>query len=300
LSLEGAWQRATGGNEFARRFEDLWNWNAGRSETPLLIFNVTNLELSLRYGISPSEGLGGQRLVPDLMRLSTAAFLSSRYPYVTPAGRYSLMVKPAGHDPTAENPAYLPRSLPGMGERGDFCYSTRWHGLPCSDRQVHYADGGYSDNSGILGLAGLLTALSDTAVKRKVRPILVEIGPMLPGALSEQKPNPLGGGVLGPLLALFGTSQRHTGESINQINRDFSPEGSSVFAFSICPVQGESVPLGWLLSARSRRALQKQAVGSFQCSNILDFGEGLLGGVQVENNTIMRHLSAALDSVVQP
>lgn len=98
-SWEKAWRETTGSNRFAESFFDLWK--NPEPYVPALLLNGTSVESGNRLIISnlliennDKEFLGAEevskKILPALdLPLSTAAHLSARFTYVSPAGRFS-------------------------------------------------------------------------------------------------------------------------------------------------------------------------------------------------------------------
>ena len=93
-AIEQGWKRTTGGNEFSDSVDALWA-NFPNDATPGLFLNTTRVETGDRMVIAPFLPLDERfnRLVhlSDVdsgltMPLSTATFLSARFPVITPSG----------------------------------------------------------------------------------------------------------------------------------------------------------------------------------------------------------------------
>jgi hypothetical protein len=148
LSLERSWERSwrahVGSDRLARPFLSLWS-TPGR--IPHLLLNTTCVETGQRFVVSDLRAaprLGDVKDALDLIGkdvpLSTAAHLSARFAYVSPAG-------------------LIPRP---------------------SDQCGHLVDGGYFENSGTATLLDLLQRLPDGIVapdgtKRSYLPVVISI-----------------------------------------------------------------------------------------------------------------------------
>lgn len=162
------WQRATGGDEFYKNFylTDLYKDFATQS-TPALFLNTTRVETGEQMVVSnlnpasqrdsPNAGqnvrLNGLTSLADVhptisMPLSTAAYLSARFPIVASAG-------------------YLPVQLKDKGGN-------------IREGKFRYVDGGYFENSGTATVSDLLSALNiDDAVNAAqvdIQIIIIRIG----------------------------------------------------------------------------------------------------------------------------
>ncbi len=142
-ALERSWEKACsdviphgkGENPLKRPFHDLWNGGA-EFELPALFINATWVETGRRVimsnlmvdevGFSNSVDLFS--VIDKEIKLSTAVSLSSRFPYITPAG---------GIFPDKKN---------------------LWG---------HVSDGGYFDNSGITTAGEIISIINNEIIKQK-------------------------------------------------------------------------------------------------------------------------------------
>jgi hypothetical protein len=164
------------------------------------------------------------------LALSTAAFLSARFPWVSPHGRLPAC-QPTGQATTAE-----------------------------------VVDGGYLDNSGaspIVELWPRISALIDEfngspgAGGRCLVPVFVQIDNHYARTVRPD-PNKRTFQALGPLTALFGVRDAHDSEARQAAEGLFQATGW----VSIHPLAhpGPGAPLGWALSGRSMDDLEDELV----------------------------------------
>jgi len=241
---------------------------------PFMLFNGTDANTGRRVNLAPSDldnsKVGDLRAPPDLvdylerksddavltqdLPLFTAAFLSARFPFVTPSGRL----------PTCRVP----------GEATDVKCPTRTD----AGRQVlNVVDGGYAENDGaaqVAELAQQLLPLVETynsagPTKPKVRVVLVEIengeraGPASPPSAAT------GGELFRPLSALLHLKGAGAG-TLDALRAGFTdcdrsrppPSGPTHLRFSMYEHPGRTMPLGWTLARDSLDSVDRQfAIG---------------------------------------
>ncbi|GLZ28386.1 hypothetical protein Lesp02_05760 [Lentzea sp. NBRC 105346] len=268
--LERSWERAQPalGDSFHAM------WRPGRPTTPLVLLNGTAVESGCRALVAPVElgafdRPGGSTLCrgrpedpvpsnkpltgPALIDLyegytscndvnrSTAALLSARFPYVTPAGR-----------------------LPS-------CYE--------KDSPVHVVDGGYVEASASLTAHDLLETLrplidchnaafareasSDCdlmlkgrpAPSRRVRPVLIQIDNgygSVAAAAAPNRPSEL-------LVPLLGSTAALAAADSSARQRAYAAFGCPYYVrIANVPKPGAQAPLGWTLSRSARSELDAQ------------------------------------------
>jgi hypothetical protein len=221
-SLEAAYERATGRPTFSNGFLALPQGTAG---VPLLFVNATSVDTGRRAVTSavtwspPDETrradlVDVHSVVGADLRVSTTVHNSSRFPYISPAGRV--------------------RSVTGE-DRG------------------HVVDGGYFENTGADTLVDVIGALRAAGRAGRVRIIAVILrntpeaeGMAAEGAASWKESRRLGE-AFAPLRALL-RSREARGELAVRRLRD--AVGDDVIEFSVCAEKpGEAEPpLGWELS----------------------------------------------------
>ena len=256
LAMESAAADADGVNSdrFAHRFLELWP-EADRYRVPVLLLNTTVVETGQRAIVSnlridstfsdTVDLLDDAKKTQD-MPLSTAAHLSARFTYVSPAGTIR----------TPEGKVW-----------------------------GHIVDGGYFENSGSASAAELLQEMQEVAAavgkekSRKVSLMLIlirndpeESGLCTADHGAQGLPSPASGldDLLSPIRALLNTRVargRLSEEYAVDLMRRFhggtssaqSPgcEGGCVFEFSLTPSDIDP-PLGWSLSRISRESMDRQ------------------------------------------
>ncbi len=264
-----------GSERFARRFAELWPEGQARYDVPALLLNATVVEtgqrgiisnLYIREDVFPDavDLLDGSLHAQD-MPLSTAAHLSARFTYVSPAGTIRT-------------------------SRGDV-----WR---------HVVDGGYFENSGSATAADLMQQMrevADAVQKEKSREValmlvLVRNDPRAASVcerdldtLPPATPHTYLSDLLSPVRALLSARVargRLAEETALNLVRSFhggrdsvqSPQcrEGCVFEFSLGGGAIEP-PLGWSLSARGRQDmddhLDRQRV-KFECIRGLLTGAG--------------------------
>jgi hypothetical protein len=178
------------------------------------------------------------------MRLSTAALLASRFPYVNPSGRVNGNCEPNAQG--AEKAACAEKEI---------------------DCRMSLVDGGYTDNSGLFTIEALLPSLrrmieqsnSEHADRRKIALVLVEIDNHYRAAIGEP-PSARGGASesLVPLATSFGGRA-----AIETFARAYAYRLLPDYcALTISPAlhPGLAAPLGWELSDGARRDLRSGLV----------------------------------------
>ena len=286
VGLEDAWAEAfrdggPGANEFARSFYKLWD-DFPRRATPALFLNTTRVETGERMVISNLYPLKDERFnqltpladvgqkgkdQPDEemlnMTLSTAAFLSARFPLVTPSG-------------------YLP--VEWQDARGDLYAKQR------------YVDGGYFENSGTATVFDILAALRVGEGRARARVAKASARPRVSNASQDEgdepaqkfwpivirisnSPRPAGGRpplapaaskyrlqgldeILSPILTLLNTREARGDTAVRQLQtavNTLQDNGSlaTIIDFELRD-DGVALPLGWLLSERARANMRSQ------------------------------------------
>lgn len=247
LALEQAWERAWRAHVPSDRLaEPMAKLRAGPGWAPLLFLNATWVETGKRIiasqaAISPLDFVDTEDaqafFVPRALRLSTAAHMSARFTYVSPAG-----------------------TLTRDGEK---------HG--------RVVDGGYFENSGAtttLEIALAVNAMAgDPAADprwRKVVPTVIHISnePRTPRYPEETLANGAGHPriapgtwmpeVLSPLKTLLSTREAR-GTFARETLR-WHVGDANYFHFGLCR-ESANAPLGWVLSSSTRRNMNLQLAG---------------------------------------
>ncbi len=177
------------------------------------------------------------------VRLSTAAFLGARFPYVSPSGHLS-------------GRCSRPEGAPLGPDRDSRCASAA--ASTCETRLV---DGGYADNSGLFTIDAIWPTLRSLIVRfnsgsnRKIAPVIIELDNHYVAGLD--KPLPAGGTKsesLLPLTTAFGAR-----ESIQTYARALAFRllpSSCVVTIAPGLHPGLTAPLGWELSRGARNDLE--------------------------------------------
>jgi hypothetical protein len=253
---------ATGGNEFSQPFYDFFH-DFPRSSTPAMFFNTTNVETGERMFVTNllprNAGFNQLSALADVNNsfnppFSSAACLSARFPAVTPAGF--------------------------VGADG---------------RKFRYVDGGYYENSGTATAYNILMSLQlngqnvyDALMrprsdqKMPIIPIIIRIGFPIPksrnvkdeikDSSSEERAKYKGPGlneIMSPIKTLLNTRGARGNDAVRQIqtamqNLKTAPgmdqcpgQFGCMFNFELSEEQVK-LPLGWLLSNKSRCDIQRQ------------------------------------------
>jgi hypothetical protein len=181
------------------------------------------------------------------LRLSTAALLGARFPYVSPSGHLSGQCR---------------RSKGGTleADRNSPCAS-----VSVSICEMRLVDGGYADNSGLFTVDALWSSLRQLIVKfnrtspQKIAPVIVELDNHYQASLDKAlAAGGTGAETIVPLATAFGART-----SIETFARALAyrlrPPGCTV---TISPGlhPGLTAPLGWELSGGARGDLQEGIV----------------------------------------
>jgi len=248
LALEEAWERAWRAHVAAsdRLAEPMAHLRAGPGWAPVLFLNATWVETGKRIiasqaAISPVDFVDTEDaqafFAPRALRLSTAAHMSARFTYVSPAG-----------------------TLTRDGEK---------HG--------RVVDGGYFENSGATTTLEIALAISamagdeaEDARWRRVVPTVIHISnePRSPRDAEETLANAAGHAriapgswmpeVLSPLKTLLSTREAR-GTFARETLR-WHVGDANFFHFGLCR-ESANVPLGWVLSSSTRRNMNSQLAG---------------------------------------
>lgn len=250
MAMEESWERAwaihhpTDLCRFCAPFHDLWGHSP--HEVPLLFLNSTVVETGQRAIVMPldtitsnsdstfSDALSVGRLVGTDLPLSTAAHLSARFTYVSPAGLIDT------HRPD----------------------DTRW---------LRLVDGGYFDNSGAVTAQEIVRALtpppeSNASQKpsglREMRLIVLHLPNEedKPSAkLNEEQRSSNGHVWFSEILAPVRTLLHARGARGTQAVAYLQSEKPAVELLTIRPCRlHDNAPLGWVLSPEVRNELKRQ------------------------------------------
>lgn len=268
VSVEHAWAGVEP-TTFPRSFYGL---RADTGAAPALFLNTTRVETGERMAVASSrvdparfpglETLAGVNDSIDV-RLSTAAVLSARFPYVTPEG----VVVPD----RARAPA-----------------GSRWR----------YVDGGYFDETGIATALQIAQAARAEAARRgrRIAVLVVRIG------FTEREKSDTGMGglkytgskfdeVLSPVRALLNVRAAHGAGEIERLRTlaDTARGRGAALRLAEFQLTRDSVPLilGWLLSDRARAEMACQVTYEPAC------GERLSAGNDAAYETVREMLEGA-------
>ena len=277
--FEWAWRREAerhdgwAQNLFARSFYDLWP-SFEQGATPALLLNTTEVSTGQRMVITnlfPDNPLysDGQlrterdthnittlaKLAPALdLRLSTAVALSARFPFITPAGSITSAVE----------------------------------GRTTKRR---FVDGGYYDNSGAATMADVLLSMhavghEDTEESQHEHHKPYKLIWIHIGFIDRSADRPGGslhtwkglGELLSPLRALLNTRSGRTGSSVRDLRLTTAQlkehRGETESIEFVLDLDASGPPLGWLLSAASRKTMEDSIENSFNAESrekVLEF-----------------------------
>lgn len=178
------------------------------------------------------------------IRLSTAAFLGARFPYVSPSGHLSGRCGRSAGAPLG-------------ADRDSRCAAS----AAASTCETRLVDGGYADNSGLFTIGAIWPTLRDLIVRfnsgsnRKIAPVIIELDNHYVAGLD--KPLPAGGTKaesLLPLTTAFGARESIQTYARAQAFRLLPPSCVVTIAPGLHP--GLTAPLGWELSRGARDDLE--------------------------------------------
>lgn len=261
-------------------YYDRWAaWNdgdvAGQCRFPVILSNGTSLLDGCLVNVStfddpkpqPDVGCGGNQADAtdgldrtyawdaadflcrdENLAASTAAFLSARFPFVSPSGR---LVSP--------------------NDRGRDC------GGAVEDELIHIGDGGYRDNTGASGIVDVLAQLAPLIADAPeahgvcVVPVVVEISSGYRDNVAPSTRGRIYEGIapLSGALSVFGSRDRAdpellvaaTADSVvsgYDITHNGEPAADRHVRFGLFSTPGAQAPLGWLLSEESADNLVAQ------------------------------------------
>jgi hypothetical protein len=242
-------------NALRGSFAESWN---PASDAPALFINTTEVESGRGRVISPlavtADEFSTLPLLPDAsakfdgldISLSTAATLSARFPWLTPAG--SVSVPTSGADrPSAENAPAL--------------------------QTIQLVDGGYLDNSGITTALAVVRGMRSALTRANAPKIRITLIVLTSRDFSN--PEILPGDYLSPFQTLLDTRVARGLIAIKQAERFFNqsaaPGSPANTADSLEKVvmygYGYPLPLGWRLSPITRLLILGQIGDPFLCKS---------------------------------
>jgi hypothetical protein len=255
---------------YERRFEDGSPGQEDARLLPVLALNATLTGGEARAVISPVDlgswpradaddpergddrlPLAGTVEVRDALcetndlRLSTAALLAARFPYVTPSGRIPDRCGNGGEQP-ADQEAMCALEA-----------STRCEG--------HFVDGGYADNSGLFTLVAVWPSLRALIVeynararamgRREIAPLIIELDNHYQASIEASVPSGgLGAESLLPVQTGFGGRRAQETFARAAAYRILPDSCTVTISPSLHP--GVIAPLGWELSRSAREDLR--------------------------------------------
>ncbi|MDQ2766932.1 MAG: hypothetical protein M3Y30_07220 [Gemmatimonadota bacterium] len=249
-SWDSRWTNRAGDHRFARPYSELWA-DSTTFGVPLLLINTARVETGERMVISPfathDAGFGQLKSLADVndvidLPLSTAVFLGARFPYVTPEGA-------------------VPVHAPGVA----------------AGSRYRYVDGGYFDDSAVLTLMDLLTALGMLQDSSLIaaHPVVLRIGfsesaKVDTGVKGLKFTGEWGAELLSPLRTLLNVRVAYGADAIQRLHTTSKLLNSRRNPVEVVDVvlHQDSVPLvlGWQLSRVTRALLLRQVPKPRQCS----------------------------------
>jgi hypothetical protein len=245
---ENAWRSADGmpqtkGELFAGPFSALWpgnvdDWRKKTRLWPALFLNGTNVEtgkrmiasnLALDVATFP-DAYDVLAIIGQDIAVSTAVNMSTRFPYVEPAGT-------------------LARAEDG----------SVWG---------HIVDGGYFENFGAATAEEIVEAIAGDG-SGNVKPIVIQIssdpdykGLSADGKMSDPVPSSLGREIYAPIRTSFNTRSGRGSLAAEALrDRVRVVTGGSFFHFRLCPIADSYSPaLGWALSMAAQQAIDGMLV----------------------------------------
>ena len=270
-SWEKSWAQHVGSDDlFARPFRGML---PGKGfDSPLLFLNSTDVATGRRVIVNAlcedrgefdhvfHNALNGMDVIGSDLRVSTAAHMSARFTYVSPAGTI--------HRRDAREDARFASEQPGENP---------W---------IRVVDGGYFENSGTVTALELLEFIrqqeSGRSGKRRIRPYVILISnepiPKEPEELSaDAGRRALMSEILSPILGLIHVrpargfqARGMIEESVDHLEAELaaggahpidaslgSPENRGFLHFSL-EKTGVALPLGWLLSPEACAEMKRQ------------------------------------------
>jgi hypothetical protein len=248
-SWDSRWKGNKGDHTFSRPYSALWR-DSTAAAVPLLLINTARVETGERMVISPfathDAGFGRLQSLADVnntidLPLSTAVFLGARFPYVTPEGA-------------------VPVRAPGVA----------------AGSRYRYVDGGYFDDSAVLTLMDLLTALGvlQDSISIAVHPVILRIGfsdsaKADTGAKGLKFTGQWGAELLSPLRTLLNVRVAYGADAIQRLHTTSEALRTRRNPIEVVDVvlHQDSVPLvlGWQLSRVTRALLLRQVPKPLQC-----------------------------------
>ncbi|MEQ1577766.1 MAG: hypothetical protein ABL894_08940 [Hyphomicrobium sp.] len=261
LNRRGVGSKAKGSNETANvlSMPYLSHWDAA-SSLPALLINTTEVGSGRRRLIAPFRFNNPDILMfpvqgdpgtakgskPETLSLSTAAVLSARFPWITPAGWFY------EHEAAASDQA-----VSGQREGGTKL------------RKIRLVDGGYFENSGVATALDLMQEI-DAALEQKNLASEVEVYLIVLTTSGYPAQTYYGfGEALDPIRGLLNTRAARSEIVISEAERLLNPEPSAGAGENVAARPGRlrkvrlkdmgyPLPLGWRLSDLTRMLIFAQ------------------------------------------
>jgi len=236
VSWEDAWRQGMGNDRLAEPFDGLWRGDRAH-RIPSLFLNATWVETGKRMiasNLAVDPGIFNDTadvfsFIDYPIAASTAAHLSARFTYVSPAG-----------------------SLRRRSEK---------------ETAAHVVDGGYFENSGTATALDVLSALYSRGEKLNLDFVVVYVnndpGEEETSTAAPWRPAPLRWltELMSPIDALFNTRVAR-GTYSQSLTKEFveanSPDKRRRYFHFGLRQEKFAPPLGWFLSAKSRRSIDAQ------------------------------------------
>jgi hypothetical protein len=233
--FEHAWTSETDGDEFSNSFHDLWK-DFPRESVPALFLNTTRVETGERMIISNLSTHDDPNItwienLADIdssisLPLSTAACLSARFPFITPAG-YVIKSDKGGHE-----------------------------------EKYRFVDGGYFENSGTATLLDIFSSIHSNKIIDQIsfKIVLIRIG-FVPSARTRYARQGVAE-LMTPFRTLLNTREARGATAIRQTKIAILPLKNSktpadMVSFELTEGQ-VPLPLGWLLSNKACLEMKRQ------------------------------------------
>jgi hypothetical protein len=263
---EASWNDKLGGGVFGQPLVRTLN---AHPALPNLFLNGTVVETGERIitsnvALHPSPIFRNAFDAFDEMRvdipLSSAAGMSARFTYVSPAGKIEF------HPRCPQTPCEAVACTIKTTANGDYCRSLFGH----------VVDGGYFENSGAVTAAEIVAAVRDVAAQHQwnIAPVVVFIdhwsnmvgencptsapSPFCPapgaaGPHSPQKPESFANEVMSPLRGVMNARDARGKEAIGDLVQAMPGLGGASLELRLAPPNDHAVPLplGWILSANA-------------------------------------------------
>lgn len=274
-SWEAGWKRCEASDWLTRRFEELWQTNESYPQpfpVPLLFLNSTIVETGQRLIVHPvnfsgrtvsnpnsfpaifNDALDSGTALSSQIPLSTAALLSARFTYVSPAGTFQRQ------DLTTQGEDKMEYEASENRQNMSESRSPRW---------VRAVDGGYFENSGAVTATEILLTINRLADRRgdNIQPIVIHISNEPRRASVEQEDDSGQSVYLSELLSPVRTLL-HTRSARGFQARDLLRERirarddikGTYLHFQLCDFD-VNLPLGWSLSDAAQNDMNQQLSG---------------------------------------